>query len=60
MAIISVRYLMPDLFHAIEKTLLLFFDTLQSVLSVGKDNLTGTAYMHPTSNSIRNLLPINW
>lgn len=60
LAIIIIRYLMPDLFHAIENTLLVFFDALQSVLSVGKDNLTGTAYMHPDSNTIRSLLPINW
>ena len=60
LAIIIIRYLMPDLFHAIESTLLLFFNALQSILSVSKDSLTGTVYMHPTSNSIQNLLPINW
>ncbi|MDD4803611.1 MAG: hypothetical protein PHN69_00330 [Candidatus Pacebacteria bacterium] len=60
LAIIIIRYLMPDLFHAIENTLLVFFDTLQSVLSVSKNNLTGTTYMYPNSNSIQNLLPVNW
>ncbi|MFA5934483.1 MAG: hypothetical protein WC827_01185 [Candidatus Paceibacterota bacterium] len=60
LAIIMIRYLMPELFHAIENTLLLFFGSLQNVLSVSNDTLTGTAYMHPTSNSIQNLLPINW
>ena len=60
LAIIIIRYLMPDLFHAIENTLLVFFDVLQSVLSVSKDSLTGTAYMYPNSNTIQSLLPINW
>lgn len=60
LAIIIISYLMPELFQAIENTLLVFFDALESILSVSKDNLTGTTYMHPTSNNINNLLPTNW
>jgi len=60
LAIIIIRYLMPDLFHAIENTLLLFFNALQAILSAGKDSFTGTVYMHSAPSNIQNLLPINW
>jgi hypothetical protein len=36
LAIVFTRSLVPDLFHAFEKTLLMFFHILQSVLSIGQ------------------------
>ncbi len=60
LAIIIIRFLMPELFEIIEDTLLLFFGTLQSVLSMGGNTLTGSTYNHMTNDNISNLLPINW
>ncbi|MFA6445749.1 MAG: hypothetical protein WCW14_00670 [Candidatus Paceibacterota bacterium] len=41
LAIIIVRSVMPDVFHAIEQTLLAFFSTLQVVLTSGSNSLAG-------------------
>ena len=40
LALIILRFLMPDIFLALEKTLLLFFDVLQTGLSVGKNSMS--------------------
>lgn len=43
LAIILTRNLVPDLFHAFEKTLLLFFSVIQSVLSIGQGAVNSMA-----------------
>lgn len=40
LAIIVLRVLEPDIFHALEHTLLSFFDILQLGFSVGKSSMT--------------------
>ena len=45
LAIIILRSMMPDIFHAIEKTLLSFFDVLQFALSFGKGSMAAGAYI---------------
>lgn len=49
LAIIMLRFLVPDIFHALESTLLAFFDVLQTVLTKAQ---TGQ-----NSASLINLLP---
>ncbi|MFA7252458.1 MAG: hypothetical protein WC027_01230 [Candidatus Paceibacterota bacterium] len=49
LAIIMIRYLLPDIFRAFEDTLLLFFDTLQTLLVRGQSG--------PNSASVIQLLP---
>ncbi len=43
LAIIILRFLMPDVFHALEKTLLSFFDVLQTGLSIGGNSMSAGA-----------------
>ena len=40
LAIIILRILVPNIFYALEKTLLLFFDVLQTALSIGKSSMS--------------------
>ena len=49
LAIIMLRFLVPEIFHALENTLLMFFDTLQLVLTKAQ---TGS-----NSAALVNLLP---
>jgi hypothetical protein len=60
LAIIIIRFLVPELFDVIKDTLLLFFDVLQGILSLGNLKLTSSTYSHVSPNDINNLLPINW
>lgn len=43
LTIVLLRSLVPEIFHAFEKTLLLFFSILQSVLSIGQGAVEGMA-----------------
>ena len=45
LAIIILRILVPDIFHALEKTLLSFFDILQVALSMGKGSMTAGTFL---------------
>jgi hypothetical protein len=45
LAIIILRALVPDIFHALEKTFLSFFDILQSVLSLGKSTMSAGIFL---------------
>jgi hypothetical protein len=47
LAIVFARFLVPDLFHAMEDTFLLFFDTLQFVLLAGRDALSSASLVLP-------------
>lgn len=40
LALIIIRFLMPEVFQALEKTLLLFFDVLQKSLSIGSSSMS--------------------
>ena len=55
LAIIILRSLVPDVFHAIEQTLLTFFGALQGVLSYGGNTLINGNLASPVS--ALNLLP---
>jgi hypothetical protein len=47
LAIILVRFVLPEIFHAMEDTLLLFFDTLQFFLLAGQETVSATSYLLP-------------
>ena len=45
LAIIILRLLVPDIFHALEKTLLEFFNVLGTALSMGSKTLSAGAFL---------------
>jgi hypothetical protein len=45
LAIIIFRTLVPDIFHALEKTLLEFFHVLETALSLGDKALSAGAFI---------------
>jgi len=45
LAIIILRVFMPDIFRALEHTLLLFFDVLQTALSLGKNSMSAGVFL---------------
>ena len=45
LAIIILRFLVPDIFHALEHTLLSFFDILQFALSNGKNAMSAGVFL---------------
>ncbi|MFA6227236.1 MAG: hypothetical protein WC631_02065 [Candidatus Paceibacterota bacterium] len=45
LAIIMLRFLVPEIYHALENTLLSFFDILQTALHFGKDSLSAGVFL---------------
>ncbi len=59
LALIIIRFLMPEVFSALEKTLLMFFDFLITLFNFGSTTFENGLFDDSFIRATANLVPIN-